>query len=199
MEIDFLSEAPRGHGFAFTGVVSVLLTFLLHAVVGKISGDILMDRGLSTDQIPLFDELYNFSLELSNCISQGKNIGNANNYTTMLPDNPLPIVYFSANKPPSPVDVVIRKDTLPVFLGMDSATIQELPLDYGVIFTGMEYIFSDMESMRARAMHEQNRLDSFTENIIRSLLTQDVAIYDHRFDQERTQLDIDNTNLRILE
>ena len=43
------------------------------------------------------------------------------------------------------MDTRPHKDTLLNFLSLDEAPITELPLDYGVVFTGMEYVFGDTE------------------------------------------------------
>ena len=206
IDIDFLSEAPRGHGFAFTGVVSVLLTFLIHVIIEKLDKDILTTRELSLIDEVLFDELYSFSLELSACISEGKSIGSASNYTVMLPDNALPIVYLSEGSSPTHMsDRLIRKDTLPDFLWIErSATVRELPLDYGVIFTGIEYNFSELERAREQISKENERLDVFIANTIVSLekekihwvnLSNILGSHNH----QASYNNIDNTNLRILE
>lgn len=200
MEIDFLSEAPRGHGFAFTGVVSVLIASLMYAIIGKIRTEILLDRELPMEEKYLFDEIYQLSLELLTCISKEKSVGSASNYTLLLTGNSLPTVHFSEKTPHSPIEDVTRKDTLLGFLGIDNQTIQKLPLDYGVIFTGMEYTFSDIEAIREQTKKEHDRLDLFIENTLYPILTKDTKeSYSRRFSQEKAYSDIDNTNLKILE
>ncbi|MFA6090357.1 MAG: hypothetical protein WC774_01115 [Candidatus Gracilibacteria bacterium] len=209
MEIDFLSEAPRGHGFSFTGVISVLLTFLIHTIARKFDTKILSSRELSIIEKTLFDELYDFSLGLSDCISQGKSIGNANNYVAMLPAHSLPIVYLSGNrnlddKDSSSIDIVTHKDTLLHFLGINNNSLDELPLDYGVIYTGMEYTFSEIESMRERVKKESDRVDSFIKNTIQSLHIQEADGMNFsnilNFNKDKVHYsNVDNTNLKILE
>lgn len=111
--------------------MSVLLTFLVHITIGKFDTKILVDRELPMNQ-SCFDELYQFSLLLSHCISKGRSTG-ASNYTVMMVDNPLPAVCLSKKntirpnddecmvdnhsaKSSDPANAVIYKDTLLNFL-----------------------------------------------------------------------------------
>lgn len=87
---------------------------------------------------------------------------------------------------------------------MDGTPIRELPLDYGVIFTGMEYTFSEIESTMEQAKKRNNRLDIFITHIIQSLPIADedrTVLSDLlKFDKnEVSRKNIDNTNLKILE
>lgn len=214
IEIDLLTEAPRWHGFSSSWVISVLLTFLLHIIIGKLNIKTLINGELPMDQ-SCFDELYHFSLRLSHGISQGKSTGASNNYAVMIPDNSLPIIYLSQEDTfhhtsdenigiHSPISTGIHKDTLKNFLWMSDVKMQELPLDYGVIFTGMEHTFSEIESTRELVKKENDRLDSFITGIIQSLPIKDEerSIFSHilNFDKnEASYKNIDNTNLRILE
>lgn len=111
--------------------MSVLLTFLLHITTGKFDTKILVDREIPINQ-PCFDDLYEFSLHLSHCISKGKSTG-ASNYAVMMVDNPLPAICLSRKNIVSPsgdecttddqcvksshlTNTVIYKDTLSNFL-----------------------------------------------------------------------------------
>lgn len=151
----------------------------------------------------MFHEPYQFSLDLSGCISQGISNVNASNYTILMPHTALPIVFFSEEAPPPPIDTLVYTDILPAFLRTGMPDVDELPLDYGVIFTGMEHTFCDMESMKERAAEERDRLGTFLEKIIQPLRTKDTNGFDHTdiplFDPEKIQRDIDSTNYRILE
>ena len=90
----------------------------------------------------------------------------------MLTGNTLPIVYFSKkdniNKTKIKSDELsilenisiktcenssIYKDTILKFSGIKDS-ISELPIDYGVIFTGMEYTYESIESMRESIKNE---------------------------------------------
>lgn len=219
IEIDILSESLPWHGFAFSWVFSVLTTYLLYIVTSKLDPKILIYQELSSHQL-LFEELYNFSLELSNCISSGKSIG-ASNYAVMVTKNPLPIVHFlQRNKQKNShyenimndnnTDIrrdmsrIIYKDTILNFLWWDSWSIEELPLDYGIIFTGLEYRFSEIESIRNQKQNEENFLDSFVARTVRSLPIQDEdrEVLSEILDFNKNDgpgKNMDVLNLRILE
>ena len=218
MEIDFLAETPRWHGFAFSWVISVLLTYLIYIVTGKLDSQILKNWELSVNH-PIFNELYCSSLNLSHCISLGKSTG-ASNFTVMIPDASLPIVYISEKNTVNHMDevcamsagvwisstgVAIYKDVITNFLWVDNEVIRELPLDYGVIFTGMEYnMFGEIESKKEWVKRENNHLDTFVANAIKSLLVKDEdrAIISDLLSFDKNEIsrkNIDSTNLKILE
>lgn len=118
----------------------------------------------------LFEELYQSSLALLKCISHGKNFGGSSNYAAMVPDTPLPIVYLSENKQDASVrDTILYKNTLLDFLSLEPTYAQELPLDYGVVFTGMEYVFGDTESTRESNKRDNDGLDDFVNRIKKKL------------------------------
>lgn len=221
IEISFLTETPPGQGFAFSSVMSVLLTILVHTIALKLDPDTLIWGELHNAH-PLFEELYHFSLELSNIISHGKSIGGGGNYAVMVSDTALPVVYIyqkdhpdyrsgiqeENNLPthaPSPVEATLYKDTLLHFLWIDRASSDwALPLDYGIISTGRDYRFGDTESMRDRVNERAQWDASFIQDTITKL---------HIWEDEKKSLSklfhikkievlhsvIDAMNLRILE
>ena len=63
----------------------------------------------------------------------------------------------------------LYKNTLLNFLWIDNTINQDLPIDYGVLFTGMEYRFNEIESTRECIKNNKARLDSFITNTIWSL------------------------------
>lgn len=97
----------------------MLLAFLLYVTIGKLDPKTLSERELPLDH-PLFEELYNFSLRISNCISES--IGASNNYAVMLPDIAIPIAYLSQKNgrerkcESSSLEGIVHKDTLVNFL-----------------------------------------------------------------------------------
>jgi len=88
---------------------------------------------------------------------------------------------------------------------MDNAANWELPLDYGIIFTGMEYnMFGEIELKKEWAKRENDHLDAFVSDMIRLLPVKDedrTILSDLlRFDKsEISRKNIDSTNLKILE
>jgi hypothetical protein len=220
IDIDFLTEAPQWHGFAFSSVISVLLTYLIHVIADKINHKISEEWWLIVDSV-LFEELYLFSLELSNCISQGKSIGGGSNYAVMVPQTGLPIIYLSkknnldhANDTRKEkdvitwglqaVDITLYKGMLLDFLGITDSSIRELPLDYGIIFTGLEYRFDEIESTREHQKNEEAWLYTFVRDIIAPLSMEkddkNILLKLLSFDKNKAiYANIDETNLRILE
>ncbi len=139
MDIDFLTENPQGHGFSFTGIITVLLSVLLHMATEKLTWDASMEGELPQGH-PLFDEIFSLSVQLSNCISRGKSTG-ASNFVAMLPNVPLPVVFLlrknGGNWETPGVgsglvsEEILYKDTLLNFLGISPENaISELPLDF---------------------------------------------------------------------
>lgn len=223
VEIDFLSEAPPWHGFAFSAVFSVLLSYVSYILSWKIGlsdfeeGEFLKDN-------PLFEELYLFSLNLSHCISWERSIGSGSNYAVMLGKSMSPIVYFSGKTPissegenqsatnadfweASKPDLTLYKDTLEHFLGIAPLSESEFPLDYGILFTGIEYRFNEIEQSRWQIDNDESVRTASLADSIGSLSLEEekkkILIELLGFDQlnqnEAFYANIDTMNLRILE
>ena len=102
------------------------------------------------------------------------------------------------------INTLLYKDSLLSFLWKDTTTIEELPIDYGVIFTGVGYRFADIEATREQRQYEEDKLKSFITNTVASL---PIPIADQAkisailsFDQnEVIYKNIDHMNLKILE
>ena len=60
-----------------------------------------------------------------------------------------------------PLDTPLYKDTLLNFLGIPSDPSWEVPLDFGIIFTGLEYRFDEIESKRKENQADEKRLERF--------------------------------------
>ena len=102
------------------------------------------------------------------------------------------------------LNTILYKDSLLNFLWKDDTTIDELPIDYGVIFTGVGYRFADIEATHEQRQYEEDRLKSFITNTIASLpiSTADQATLSAilSFDQDEViYKNIDHMNLNILE
>jgi hypothetical protein len=216
--IEFLSEIPSGHGFASSSTISVLLTFLLYIRVGKLDPKILQMQGLSMNQ-ELWDEIYNCSLQLSNCISGGRSIG-ASNYAVMTEHMSFPMVHFSQkceygeihggnimNDDNSDIHIPIHrtlyKDSLLHFFWISTQESRELPVDYGIIYTGLPYRFSDITETR-----NQERIDKkwMLEKMKESILRLDIHENDRhilldffeRYEDDSLSSEIDEINIKIL-
>ncbi len=213
IDINFLFEVPPWHGFASSGTISVLVTYLLHMIVGLLDPKIIRDNELSVDD-PIFNELYTFSKKLLDCISGGKSTG-ASNYAIMVPSNPLPVVCLSKYRvdaiTPSvaeddvfhiPQSTVFYTDTIERFLWLWNGIIRELPIDYGIIFTGVEYnMMSEIKSKKEGVKNDNQQLADFVGNIIDLLPLEkedrkniSALINAH----ETSNKIIDSTNFKIL-
>jgi hypothetical protein len=215
MEIDFISEAPRGHGFSSTGVISVLLSHLAHVLTGKISEG--WEENPDFPKSPLFEAIWKFSLRIAWSISGGKSTG-SNEYAVMAEGKALPRVYFTSSKRSKERSATGRQQSLS---GMEDSrsgpyreglaeflcpeeNITELPLDYGIVFSGMEYAYDEIESTRERMKRERSRLNGFIAEISQKLAARDFpeSTLEHfyRADwSEGLSRTIDRTNLKILE
>ena len=60
-----------------------------------------------------------------------------------------------------PLDTPLYKDTLLHFLGIPPTPYWEIPLDFGIIFTGLEYRFDEIESKRKENQEDEKRLERF--------------------------------------
>lgn len=213
LEIDFLSEMPPWHGLSFSGVMSVLLAYLLCLVTNKINVESLTDNKL-LEINPAFNEIYILSLEISNRISNGKSIG-ASNYAVMVNENSLPIVHFSKkNLQQNSVEEendniehnTIYKGKIVDFLwiSQDSLALDELPIDYWIIFAWLGYRFFEIEATREQKRNDEKLLSSFIIERINSLSLSesDKNLLSNILScsgDEVIYKNIDNMNLRILE
>lgn len=102
--------------------MSVLLSYLLYIITNKYDGEILENGEIDPYSL-IFEEIYRFSLSLSNCISDGNGVGGAGNYAVMVPNAALPVVYFThkthnsdSQEPTHLIETAIYKDSLVKFL-----------------------------------------------------------------------------------
>ncbi len=215
IEMDFLYEAAPWHGFAFISSTSVLIAHLMYMMISKIDSKTVQNGQLSIDDT-MFEEIYHLSLHISYYISGGKSTSGASNYVVMQEDNSLPIVhlsqkYRSDDKHTTPEEdgyseenQAIYKDSLLRFLWKESLKLDELPIDYGVIFTGLEYRFSQIESTIEKIKMDHDDLNSFISHIIDSLPIEgkDKTAFLESLDFDKNKIlhkDIDHMSFKILE
>lgn len=82
--------------------------------------------------------------------------------------------------------------------------LEELPIDYGVIFTGLEYRFSEIESTREQIKTDHDSLNTFMNEVLGSSniggKDQNELIKRMSSDQdERVNRDVDYMNFKLLE
>ncbi len=217
ISIDFLSEAPPGHGFAFSSVVAVLLTVMASCIAGEVDAKSFKAQGLSTES-PLLESLFQMSLELSRCIAGNNSIGSGSNYTILLSAVSSPTIilwekYSSHGEGNVPITeqgisdestTPIYKNTLLNFLGITSIPHWEVPLDFGIIFTGLEYRFDEIDSKRKEIREDEEHLGKFIrermENISQTLSVPELRSNILDFYPDRVLPNtIEMMNLTILE
>ncbi len=174
VSIDFLSEAPPGHGFGFFSVVAVLLAVMASCACGEVDAKSFNTQELSKEH-PLLESLFQMSLKLSQCIAWGKSIGSGSNYTVLLSSVSSPVVILCEKHDShekenttmteqnglNTTNTPTYKDTLLNFLDISSTPNWEVPLDFGVIFTGLEYRFDAIEAKRKENQEDEKRLEQF--------------------------------------
>ena len=200
IEFDFLCEAPPGHGFCFSSSLTTTLAYTCFLLTKKISIDQLKD-GVPDLSDDIFEEIYILSLEISQIISEGKSVG-ASNYTSMISDTSCPTVHFLWElRPWEPR--YHYKDSFLHFLWIPMDPDEDIPLDYWVIFTGLEYRFRETEDTREQQkLEEQSIFSVITERFLsldipiseKESLCESIKPYIGKWDY----MTIDITNFQIL-
>ncbi len=101
-------------------------------------------------------------------------------------------------------DTTLYKDTLERFLGLSSLISSEFPLDYGILFTGLEYRFGEIEHTRKQSIKGESIITTFISETIGALSIEEerkkILLEALGFDQNNAiYTHIDSMNLRILE
>lgn len=92
-------------------------------------------------------------------------IGSASNYTIMLRNTTGPTVYIGTGDCPDNRKTFYR-DTLHRLLGITEDEERTMPLDYGVLYTGLPYRLADILSLGRQGKVCEDALDSFVEKTI---------------------------------
>ncbi len=101
-------------------------------------------------------------------------------------------------------DRTLYKDTLENFLGIPTLSGSQFPLDYGILFTGLEYRFGEIEYTRKQSIKGELVLTTFIGDTIQALSIEEerkkILLEALGFDQnDAIYTHIDSMNLRILE
>lgn len=136
IEIDILSENPRGHGLAFSWTVWVCIATALFLLTKKIDIHIL-EKYDEFVKLPIFEDIFQLARAIDDISKYGNSIGN-NCYTSLI-DWSLPAVLFCENYDKGLIEKKIKtyKYKIKDFLDIKN-NIDEIHLDYGVIYLGME-------------------------------------------------------------
>lgn len=106
----------------------------------------------------------------------------------------------------NPVRETLYRGGLTEFLGISHMENAKIPIDYGVIFTGVEYEFDDMETVQGAIQYQKNHLQEFIRRTINALPASEKnpqsATLQHILNLDETHIfqdHIDGMNMRILE
>ncbi len=136
MEINFLSENPRGHGLAFSWTAGVLIATGIYLTIGKITLSDLQDYDTFI-WLPVFEDIFQLGRKIDDISRYGNSIGN-NCYTPMI-DGHLPAVIFSEEYDIKSAEkqIKIHKYKIKDFFEIKN-DIDEIHLDYGIIYSWNE-------------------------------------------------------------
>jgi len=132
MQIDFLSENPRGHGFGFSGAAGVLMATAMFLLTGKIKVEQLSQYDTFVDS-KLFEEVFTFAWKIEDISKYGHSIGN-NCYVSMVNSSLPAIVFCEDYNNDENKNIVTYKYKIKDFLKIEN-DIEDLHLDYGVMFS----------------------------------------------------------------
>ena len=141
IELSFICENPRGHGFGAGDVVSLLAVFAMMYTEWTITSDILKnyDEFLKSD---VAQELHHKARSLADILMEWRSTG-SDIYVSMSNES-MPTVYVSKNiankhlyENEKDKDMTIHKNIFD-FLGIKNHD-QELPFDFWVFYFGVDY------------------------------------------------------------
>ncbi|MDD5376886.1 MAG: hypothetical protein PHH16_02090 [Candidatus Gracilibacteria bacterium] len=147
--ISILSEIPRGHSFGFSDTSFAILSTALYLFYGKTESEALKNYS-EFEQGTQIREILKFAWSLSLISRYGNTISQAIRSTFSSTGAPLS-VYCQEFLSEGEKDIIeeIEVGVLPVqCLDTCSLSERELPLDYGVIFTGIETSSKQIEEMK---------------------------------------------------
>lgn len=140
IDISFISENPRGHGFGFLWISVGLISFALHYLTKQVSDkDIANYPEFSTSKT--FTQIHHLAWTWADLLSEWKS--NGSNIYTAMSENHLPLVYiFNHIKDALVYETQQEQNqihalSLTDFLGLPQE--DELPLDFGIIYFGVDY------------------------------------------------------------
>lgn len=171
LEISILAEHERWRGFSFTGVISSLVAMAAAIVTDRIDAKAFGQDYASFIQSPIFNEVYELSLAISQGLSNGNSIGSTN-YTVLLewahPFVCFPWSSWDQINTAAPLDEKITHilpKPIAEFFHLPQASERHLPIDYGVIFTGQSFSFSEILA-RQRRIQEDVSVSVFIREVL---------------------------------
>lgn len=165
VSISILTEVPRGHSFGFSDTSSTILSSALYIFAWKIQPSIFGDYGdflQSTD----CENIRNYAWELSLIARKNNTIGQHARY--LLSDSSLPIFVYSQNLNNTDVFKGDSWQLVPLKVYQKESSIQshisDLPLDYGIIYSGISTTSNQIEDSKEGDFTEFKKYENFIIN-----------------------------------
>lgn len=166
ISISILTEVPRGHSFWFSDTSSAILSSALHLFVWKTQPNIFDDYEgfLHSSE---YENIRNYAWELSLIARKNNTIGQHIRY--LLSNSSLPIFIYSQNfNNNSPISQWEFWDGMPLNVYQKEFSIQshisDLPLDYGIIYSGISTSSNQIEDSKEADFTEFKKYESFIKN-----------------------------------
>lgn len=185
MEISFLCEIPKGHGFGTVDIISLLLIYGIQYIVGNIDDNHLKEYTTFTAS-EKFNEIYYEAWTLSDIFNRGKSTG-WDVYVSLSQES-MPVVYISKNIAESPENENdseksrTYKENIIEFLGLEEQT--ELPIDFGVLYFGMEYDEEYIYEIGQNYKNSINTLQAYIMEKLKKKWMSDNKFYFGKFNYE---------------
>lgn len=162
--IHFLSEIPRGHSFGFSDVSSAILSLALHTFYGKIKPEVLT-KDTEFEKLPEYEDISRLAWEFSLFARYGNTISQGIQNTLRNSSEPISVCCQKFDPTLSGEEIVESKEVIvfPIENALNhGGEEKEIPLDYGVIFTGIETNSKQIEEAKEVGFSEPTELKAFT-------------------------------------
>jgi hypothetical protein len=178
VDISFISENPRGHGFGFLGISAALMSFALHYLTKQVSDkEIASYPEFSTSQV--FTQIHHLAWTRADLLSGGKS--NASNIYAAMSENPLPLVYifnhikdalvYETEAEQSQVHALSLTD----FLGLPQE--EELPVDFGIIYFGIDYNADYIYNVSKNYKKNIDEIQQYMDEVLKRNKIKDIKSY----------------------
>lgn len=168
IDINFIAENPRGHGFGFLGVSMALVSFALHYLTKKVvAKDITVYPEFSSSEI--FMQIYHLAWTWADLLSEGKS--NGSNIYASMSQNHLPLVYIFNNTKDTLVYETeqqqnqIHASSLTDFLGLP--TEEQLPIDFGIVHFGVDYNADYIYNVSQNYKHKVDEIQEYVHQMLK--------------------------------
>lgn len=166
VSISILTEVPRGHSFGFSDTSSAILSTALYLFTWKTQPETLThyeDFSKSSD----YENIKNYAWELSLIARKNNTIGQHARY--LLSNSSLPVfIYSQSFNNNTPVFNLELWENMPLQVYQkefsSQSHIADLPLDYGIIYSGTSMSSNQIEDSKEADFTEFKKYENFIKN-----------------------------------